>query len=60
GESSGVGYIRQVGVSDMEVLPLHDLEGVDEVESLGWYKWGYNGVDYNVGDGRYGRDGEDA
>lgn len=59
GESTGLAYIRQLGVTHIELLPFHDFEGVDELDTFGSYNWGYNPVHYNVPDGSYATDPED-
>ncbi|MBT2680741.1 type I pullulanase [Bacillus sp. ISL-35] len=59
GESTGISYIRQLGVTHIELLPFHDYEGVDERDIFSSYNWGYNPVHYNVPDGSYATDPED-
>lgn len=59
GESTGLSYIQQLGVTHIEFLPFHDFEGIDERAPLRSYNWGYNPVHYNVPDGSYATDPED-
>ncbi|CAM3968971.1 type I pullulanase [Mesobacillus thioparans] len=59
GESTGLSYIRQLGVTHIELLPFHDFEGVDERDTTSSYNWGYNPVHYNAPDGSYASDPED-
>jgi pullulanase len=53
GLETGLSYIKNLGVTHLELLPFHDFEGVDELEPSRDYNWGYNPVHYNVPDGSY-------
>ncbi|HAQ07135.1 MAG TPA: type I pullulanase [Bacillus bacterium] len=56
---TGLSYIKSLGVTHIELLPFHDFEGVDELDRLSSYNWGYNPVHYNAPDGSYATNPED-
>ena len=58
GTKTGLSYIKDLGVTHLELLPFHDFEGVDELDRLSTYNWGYNPVHYNAPDGSYATDPE--
>ena len=53
---SGLSYIKDLGVTHIEFLPVHDFEEVDELEVLKQYNWGYNPSHFNVPEGSYSID----
>ncbi|WP_079510107.1 type I pullulanase [Mesobacillus jeotgali] len=59
GEMTGLSYIKELGVTHIELLPFNDFEGVDELDRSSSYNWGYNPVHYNVPDGSYATDPAD-
>ncbi|MFT8323130.1 MAG: type I pullulanase [Bacillus sp. (in: firmicutes)] len=56
GEKTGLSYVKELGVTHLELLPVHDFEEVDELEEVKKYNWGYNPSHYNVPDGSYSLD----
>jgi pullulanase len=59
GEKTGLSYLKQLGVTHIELLPFNDFEGVNELDRSSSYNWGYNPVHYNVPDGSYATDPAD-
>lgn len=53
GELTGLSYVKDLGVTHIEFLPVHDFEEVDELAEQKNYNWGYNPTHYNVPDGSY-------
>lgn len=56
--ASCVKYLKQMGVTHVQLLPTFDYDGVDETKitnekSKTNYNWGYNPKNYNVPDGAY-------
>jgi type I pullulanase len=50
-------YLRRLGVSYVQLLPIYDFGSVDESRSLAHqYNWGYDPVNYNVPEGSYSTD----
>lgn len=56
GESTGLSYLEELGVTHVHLLPVQDFEGVDEEAPLDSYNWGYNPVSYFVPEGSYSTD----
>lgn len=57
GQSTGLDYIRDLGVTHVQLMPVYDFGSVDEsaVNSKS-YNWGYDPVNYNVPEGSYATD----
>lgn len=53
---SGLSYMKDLGITHVEFLPVHDFEEVDELEVLKQYNWGYNPSHFNVPEGSYSCD----
>jgi pullulanase len=56
GAVTGLSYLKDLGITHIEFLPLHDFAGVDELEPKRNYNWGYNPVHFNVPEGSYSTD----
>ncbi|EMT45202.1 type I pullulanase [Anoxybacillus flavithermus] len=59
GTLTGLSYIKQLGVTHVQLMPVQDFEGVDELQPLKMYNWGYNTVHYNAPEGSYATDPDD-
>ncbi|MDF2606110.1 MAG: amyX [Bacillales bacterium] len=46
-------YINNLGITHIELLPVSDFEGVDELNPDHYYNWGYNPVNFFVPEGSY-------
>ncbi|MBF6978801.1 type I pullulanase [Aerococcaceae bacterium zg-BR22] len=54
GSSTGIDYIKQLGVTHVEFLPMFDYASVDETgEDPTQYNWGYDPLNYNAPEGSY-------
>jgi len=53
---TGLDYIKRLGVTHIQLLPVYDYGSVDERCPAGQYNWGYDPVNYNVPDGSYSSD----
>lgn len=53
GYSTGAGYVKEIGVTHIEMLPFNDFAGVDEYNPSESYNWGYNPIHFNVPEGSY-------
>ncbi len=51
GVKTGVGHIKSMGVTHVELLPIFDFASVDE--SSPTFNWGYDPQNYNVPEGSY-------
>ncbi len=59
GYSSGLDYLKDLGVTHIQFLPVFDYGSVDEVNTDDFYNWGYDPVNYNVPEGSYTTDVND-
>jgi pullulanase len=53
GKMTGVDYIKNLGVTHVELMPIFDYDSVDETSSKIQYNWGYNPKNYNAPEGSY-------
>lgn len=58
-QDEGIDYIKSLGVTHLQLLPIFDFEGVDENNPKRLYNWGYNPSQYNVVEGSYSLDPDD-
>ncbi|HEL1584250.1 TPA: type I pullulanase [Streptococcus suis] len=53
GMKLGMDYIKNLGVTHIQLLPLYDFGSVDEKKPQAVYNWGYDPVQYNVPEGSF-------
>ncbi len=53
GNPAGLDYLKTLGVTHIQLLPMYDFEGVDELDRFKQYNWGYNPSQYNVPEGSF-------
>ncbi|WP_416827747.1 type I pullulanase [Ectobacillus polymachus] len=58
GSSTGLAYLKELGITHLELLPFNDFAGVDELLPQTSYNWGYNPLHYNVPEGSYASDAD--
>ncbi len=56
GKKTGIDYIKDLGVTHVELMPIFDYKNVDETSSKAQYNWGYNPKNYNAPEGSYSTD----
>ncbi|MDD6461175.1 MAG: type I pullulanase, partial [Bifidobacteriaceae bacterium] len=58
GESTGLDYLKGLGITDVQLQPFFDYASVDETKALddSNYNWGYDPENYNVPEGSYSSD----
>ncbi len=49
----GFDYLKDLGVTHVQLLPIFDFEGVDESDRFKQYNWGYNPSQFNVPEGSF-------
>src|SRR3989339_834935 len=49
-------YIKRLGMTHLQLLPVFDFEGVDDLEKKSLYNWGYNPSTYFGIEGWYSKD----
>ena len=51
---TGIDYLKQLGVTHVQINPMYDFGSVDETKAGGEeYNWGYDPVNYNAPEGSY-------
>jgi pullulanase len=57
GDSTGVDYLKELGITHVHLLPAFDYHTVDETRlSEEQFNWGYDPKNYNVPEGSYSTD----
>ncbi len=56
GESVGVDYLKELGITHVHLLPVYDYATVDESKPDEQFNWGYDPKNYNVPEGSYSTD----
>ncbi len=53
GQLSSLDYLKDLGITHVQFLPVYDFGSVDEENIFDFYNWGYDPVQYNVPEGSY-------
>jgi pullulanase len=56
GNPTGLDYIKNLGVTHVQLLPIYDYATVDETNPDDAFNWGYDPKNYNVPEGSYSTD----
>ena len=56
GQSVGVDYLVELGITHVHLLPVYDYATVDESNPDAEFNWGYDPKNYNVPEGSYSTD----
>ncbi len=59
GNPAGIDYLNILGITHVQLLPIFDFGGVDELKPDKLYNWGYNPEQYNVPEGWFSTDPND-
>jgi len=59
GNPYGLAYLKELGITHIQLMPFFDFEGIDELDPESSYNWGYNPGQYNVPEGSYATDSRD-
>ena len=59
GDSTGIAYLNELGVTHVELLPINDFEEVDEQDPPSSYNWGYNPLHFFAPEGSYSKEPTD-
>src|SRR5690606_39111400 len=57
--TSVLGYIKKLGITHLQLLPVFDFYGVDDIEKSKLYNWGYNPIQYFAVEGWYSKNPND-
>ena len=53
GIATGIDYLKELGITHLQLMPINDFATVDERNPLKLYNWGYDPAQYNVSEGSY-------
>lgn len=53
---TGLDYMKRLGITHVQLLPVYDYGSVDESCPDEQYNWGYDPVNYNIPEGSYSSD----
>ena len=53
---TGVDYLKRLGVTHIQLMPVYDYGSVDEENREDAYNWGYDPMNYNVPEGSFSSD----
>ena len=53
GHPAGLDYIKYLGVTHVQVLPLLDFNSPDDSDTKNWYNWGYDPISFFALEGSY-------
>ena len=59
GSPTGLDYLKSLGITHVQLLPIYDYSTVDEYHPELSYNWGYDPKNYNVPEGSYSTDPKD-
>ena len=54
--ATGIDYLKRLGVTHIQLMPVYDYGSVDEENWRSGYNWGYDPVNYNVPEGSFSSD----
>ena len=55
-QPTGLDYLKSLGVTHIQLMPVYDYGSVDEAGDGEQYNWGYDPVNYNIPEGSYASD----
>jgi len=53
---TGIDYLKRLGVTHIQLMPIYDYGSVDEASAQDHYNWGYDPLNYNVPEGSFSSD----
>lgn len=59
GNPAGLDYLKSLGITHVQLLPIQDYKTVDELNSNETYNWGYDPQQFFVPEGSYSTDPND-
>lgn len=59
GQATGLDYLKDLGVTHVQLMPMYDFASIDETSADPSYNWGYDPKNYNVPEGTYSSDAND-
>ena len=59
GQVTGIDYLKDLGVTHVQLMPMYDFASIDETSADPSYNWGYDPKNYDVPEGSYATDASD-
>src|SRR5699024_3479543 len=59
GLTTGLDYLKEMGITHLQLMPMYDFETVNEDNQTEKYNWGYDPQNYNVPEDSYATDARD-
>lgn len=59
GQVTGIDYLKQLGVTHVQLMPMYDFSSIDETSTNPSYNWGYDPKNYDVPEGSYATNASD-
>lgn len=56
GGLTGLSYIKDLGVTHVQIMPMYDFATIDEDNPSVFYNWGYDPQQFNIPEGSYSSD----
>lgn len=56
GQITGLDYLKSLGITHVQLMPMYDFASLDESNPNSGYNWGYDPKNYNVPEGTYSSD----
>ena len=60
GHPAGLDYLKYLGVTHVQILPILDFNSFDDTDTKKWYNWGYDPISFFALEGSYSLKPEDA
>ena len=60
GHPAGLDYIKYLGASHVQILPVLDFNTPNDLDTKNWYNWGYDPISFFALEGSYSLHPEDA
>ena len=60
GHPAGLDYIKYLGVTHVQILPILDFNSLDDKNTKNWYNWGYDPISFFALEGSYSIKPEEA
>lgn len=60
GVATGLDYLKKLGITHVQLMPILDFNSIDEKNPSPPYNWGYDPQNYNVPEGSYSTNPYDA
>ncbi|MBN2541094.1 MAG: type I pullulanase [Bacilli bacterium] len=59
GLTAGIDYLKELGITHVQLMPIFDFDGIDETKDEPQYNWGYNPQQFFVPEGWYSTNPDD-